>query len=140
MGKVEDTTPRKCGTCKLCEQMGEHEIDRTLQHGEVTIPRDPDHPYQDVAGLRENGGCLWLRGIWGDDMATRPDNTGVVPWVVTEDSGYKAGTIRLFVRPNRPMAWNKNATRNLIRGAWMQGRQVFVIDGSGKDLAVTDLP
>jgi hypothetical protein len=136
LGRVEESGSRDCGLCRLCSKLALHEIDEDVQHGVVTISRPPSYPMAEMQDLRPpaSKGCLWARGLWGNGLNTRPDQTGVVPWVMRKPC--RVGSIMLFVRPDRAGAWKKNATASLIRGAWMQGRHVYVRDGSGRDLCV----
>jgi len=136
LGKVEELGPRDCGLCRLCSKLGAHQKDEDVKHGVVVIARPPSYPMAAISDLKppEGHGCLWARGLWGSGLNTRPDQVGVVPWIMRKPC--KAGSILLFVRADQPKAWKRNAIANLIRGAWMQGRQVFIQEASGRTLCV----
>jgi|GEM_PF-5296304 len=122
---------RECGLCHLCEEIEELSRPAPVRHGVVHLELPPDPRIVGLGALRERGGCLWARGLWGYGMETRPDRTGVVPW-----AGRVPNSIRLLVHPTYPTAWRRNAVCRLVRVVLDRGQRVFVNVGPGPELVV----
>ena len=125
---------RDCGTCSLCLDLDEHIELPSIRCGVIQIEAESDDRRVGLSFLHpdtwEGGeGCLWRRGIWGRAHEHRPDRTGVVPWLMRMPC--RRGDVCLVVRPDQPNSWRRSVLRKLLRAALLQGRRVFINDGTG---------
>lgn len=118
--------PRDCGICSLCVDI-DREVPRTIRHGVVEVDLEPDTMRVGLGLLKEEGGCLWKRGVWGREHESRPDRTGVVPWLMPMPS--KRGNVLLFLDPRYSHSHLRNHTKRLIQSRLDKGHHVYIYDG-----------